>query len=394
MGANRLRAMIESSLTELWYFERPALARRIVEHVSAGRSGRIALFGPRRTGKTTLLAREVMPQAVAAGFVAVYADCWHDRADPIAGLNYALAQAIDAIEVPATRAGRRLATEVRKVGVMGLSLEFGAEPDSAPPASAHLRFDWLLARLLARARRPVFFVIDEAQAIADAPEADRIAGAIRTAFTKYESHVRVVLTGSSELKLARLLARTRAPLYHFMPRVQYAPLGDDFIDHVCARFEAATRGRRLDRAEALAVLRLLGEQPAAFLAAVEAPLADPARTLADGVEQLLAPRMPSPMTAAWAECTPLQRATLLAAARGVRLTSEEGLALIGSMLGGRPASKSGVARATESLEARGLVDQDTLAARQARYGVADPVMALWLARNGWALLGGQGVHKS
>ena len=378
--------MIESSLTELWYFERPALAARIVEHVAAGRAGRMALFGPRRTGKTTLLRREAMPQAAGAGFVAVYADCWHDRSDPIAGLNYALEQAIAAIEVPATRTGRRLATEVKKVGVMGLSLEFGPEPDSAPPASAHLRFDWLLARLLARARRPVFFVIDEVQAIADAPEADRIAAAIRTAFTKYESQVRVVLTGSSEMKLAQLLARTRAPLYHFMPRVQYEPLGVEFVAHVCARFEAATRGRALDAAAALAVLRRLGDQPAAFLAAVEAPLADPLRTLADGVEQLLAPRMPSPMTAAWAECTPIQRATLVAAARGVRLTSEEGLALIGTMLEGRPATKSSVARATESLEARGLIDQDALTTRQARYVVADPVMALWLERNAAALL--------
>lgn len=384
--------MIESSLTELWYFERPALAARILEHVAAGRAGRMALFGPRRTGKTTLLTREAMPAAVDAGFVAVYADCWHDRTDPIAGLNYALGQAIDAIDVPPTRTGRRLATEVKKIGAFGMMLEFGPEPDSAPPASPYLLFDWLLARLLARARRPVFFVIDEVQAIADATEADRIAGAIRTAFTKYESHVRVVLTGSSELKLAQLLARSRAPLYHFMPRVQYEPLGADFVGHVCDRFETATCGRRLDAAEALAVLRMLGEQPAAFLAAVETPLADPQRTLAEGVEQLLAPRTPSPMTAVWAECTPMQRATLLAAARGVRLTSEEGLGMIGAMLDGGPATKSSVARATESLEARGLIDQDALTTRQARYVVADPVMALWLERNGAALLGG-GVSR-
>ena len=82
-----------------------ALAARIVEHVSAGRAGRMALFGPRRTVKTTLLVREAMPQAAGAGFVAVYADCWHDRSDPIAGLNYALEQAIDAIEVPANDDG-------------------------------------------------------------------------------------------------------------------------------------------------------------------------------------------------------------------------------------------------------------------------------------------------
>ena len=61
--------------------------------------------------------------------------------------------------------------------------------------------------------------------------------------------------------------------------------------------------------------------------------------------------------------------------------------MIGAMLDGRPATKSSVARATESLEARGLIDQDALTTRQARYMVADPVMALWLERNAAVLLG-------
>lgn len=378
--------MIQSGLTELWYFDRPHLAASIVEHVSHGRAGRVALFGARRTGKTTLLRREAMPEAESHGFVAVYADCWHDRANPISGLNYALEQAIARIEVPASKVGRRLATEVRRVSVVGLALEFGPEPDQAAPDSAYLRFDWLIARLLARARKPVFFVIDEAQAIADAAEADRIAAAIRTAFTKYEAQVRVVLTGSSELKLAKLLARTQAPLYNFMPRVQYEPLGDAFVAHVCACFERATNGRRLDATRAVALLDRLGRQPAAFLAAVEAPLADPTRTLDDGVEQLLAPQMPSPMTAAWEDCTLLQRATLVATAAGVRLTSDEGLRMIGGMVGTGRATNSSVARAIGALEERHLVDRDVFTSHHARYVVADPIFALWLERNAARLM--------
>ena len=48
-----------TDLTAIWRFNRPKLAAQLAERAMARE--RIALFGPRQTGKTSLLREEVMP---------------------------------------------------------------------------------------------------------------------------------------------------------------------------------------------------------------------------------------------------------------------------------------------------------------------------------------------
>ena len=65
-----------TDLTTLWRFNRAKLASSLAQRVLG--NSRIALFGPRQTGKTTLLREEVMPLVETAGAVAVYLECWAD----------------------------------------------------------------------------------------------------------------------------------------------------------------------------------------------------------------------------------------------------------------------------------------------------------------------------
>jgi hypothetical protein len=147
----KVRAM-DGQLTDLWYFPRPALVKRYFKSLLEG-SGRLALFGPRRTGKTSLICRELLPLAQQRGMLPVYCDCWQDRSDPIGSINFALDAAMERLEVPTSKIRRTLASEVTKLGAAGFSIEFGPEPKGRPPESPFFRVDWLLGALIARARR-------------------------------------------------------------------------------------------------------------------------------------------------------------------------------------------------------------------------------------------------
>ena len=378
------RCAMDGQLTDLWRLARPKLAASYFDRLSQGSSGRIALFGPRRTGKTSLIRREIVPLAERAGMLTVYCDCWQDREDPLGSINFALASAIETLEVPASTTGRRLRTEVKKVGAGGFSIEFGNEPKGQPPESPYFKLDWLLGYLIARAKRPVFLVIDEVQGIGEHKDGERIAGALRTALTRHDQSLRVLFTGSSETQLIKMFAQARASLYEFAARIAYDPLDANFVTYTAQRFAAATQ-RELDEARGLEILRLLGNQPEAYLSVVQAPLARADRTLDQGLAALLLPDGATPWVEYWKQSTALQRAILTLSDSKVQLTSEAGCVELGRLLGSGPVNPSSVRRATDALFKRGLIERTTLSTK-AIYGLTDPVFDLWIKQNAKELL--------
>jgi hypothetical protein len=376
--------VMDGQLTDLWRFSRPALAARYFEQLLGGTSGRLALFGPRRTGKTSLIMREIVPLATDAGMLPVYCDCWQDRLDPLGSIIFALESVIEGLEVPNSKAGRRLQTEVKKIGAAGFSIEFGAEPKGQAPDSPYFRVDWLLGRLIARARRPILLIVDEVQGIGEHKEGERIAGALRAALTRHERAVRVLFTGSSETQLTKMFAQARASLYQFAARTAYEPLDFDFVKHTAQRFTQATR-RSLDESRGHEIMKLLGNQPEAFLAVVQAPLARADHSLDDGLQSLLAPDTATPWTQYWQQSTHLQQAVLVTVGTGVQLTSESGLQMIGAVTKSPALSHSSVQRAIGALRGRGLIERSTLSSK-ALYSLTDPVFELWISRNGKMLI--------
>ncbi len=371
----------DTQLTSTWYFARPDLAAHYLDQLAAGDEGRLALFGPRRTGKTSLVLEEIVPLALKRGWSTVYADCWQQRKEPMESLNYALQKAIDQIDVPQGALRRRLKTEVKKIGAAGFSIEFGNEPKGKMPDSPYLQFDWLLATLVARARKPILLVVDEFQAIAAHTDANAIASAIRTALTNARHAVRVLFTGSSEIQLTRLFALTRAPLYEFAARVPYQKLDADFVEFVAQRFREATR-RRLDSEQALFLLRQLGSQPQAFLSVVQLPLAQPQASLEEGVQRLLSAQSNNPWAQYWKDCTALQCAVMLATFEdNLQLSSERGLAHVAGLLSKKRVASSSVRRAIQGLQTRGLIEQAAISTARSAYEVTDPVFRLWLQIN-------------
>jgi hypothetical protein len=371
-----------AELTRLWRFNRPRVAKRIVERAMPG--GRFALFGPRQTGKTSLLIEEVLPAAREAGRRTVYIECWADRRDPAAGIGHALAKALDEARRPPAGIARTLRRRVGAVGIAGVQVELEPELASSLPASKYLRIDALLSLLLRETREPLLLVFDEFQAVAEAEQPDAVAAAVRAALASHPGRVGAVFSGSSEVQLLELFTRSRTPLYGFASPEPYPLLGKDFVAHVARRFKAATT-RELPAAEALALLATLGHQPEPFLHAVAIAMAQPRWGLQRALAAMLDPRVRNRWTVAFSALTPIQRGVLVAVHHGLAPTSREGLELAAQWAGVPRVAASSAARALEALALQGLVERaaERLAERRppVPWVVADAVMLAWLRQN-------------
>ena len=366
-----------TDLTSLWYFTRPKLAARLADRVFAHE--RVALFGKRQTGKTTLLREEVMPEVTARRGLPIYVECWADKNDPLGSINYALQKALDTLLVDPTGIKRKLNTPVRKIGVAGASVEFADPPTRQIPQSKYLQVDALLSRILEETKKPVLLVFDEFQAVATGPDADAASAALRAALTQAAKRVGVIFSGSSEVMLLESFSRSKAPLYGFANPEPYPLLGDDFVAHIARKYKAAT-SRELPQVDAVRVFDQLGHQPEPFLNAVANTMANARWRLDDGLNAMLDPTVRNKWTINWFSLTDLQRVAIRVVFDGKAPTSAETVRDAAQQLGQAQVSPSSMLRAVEALVAKGLVEAE-ITAQGKRYVVDDPVMRSWLTRN-------------
>lgn len=366
-----------TDLTSLWYFTRPKLAARLADRVFAHE--RVALFGKRQTGKTTLLREEVMPEVTARRGLPIYVECWADKNDPLGSINYALQKALDTLLVEPTGIKRKLNTPVRKIGVAGATVEFADPPTRQIPQSKYLQVDALLSRILEETKKPVLLVFDEFQAVATGPNADAASAALRAALTQASKRVGVIFSGSSEVMLLESFSRSKAPLYGFANPEPYPLLGDDFVAHIARKYKAAT-SRELPQVDAVRVFDQLGHQPEPFLNAVANTMANARWRLDDGLNAMLDPTVRNKWTINWFSLTDLQRVAIRVVFDGKAPTSAETVRDAAQQLGQAQVSPSSMLRAVEALVAKGLVEAE-ITAQGKRYVVDDPVMRSWLTRN-------------
>jgi uncharacterized protein len=368
--------MSMADLTSLWHFNRPKLAqqfaKRLIQHE------RVAMFGPRQTGKTTLLREEILPALKAAGVLPIYIECWADKANPLQSINYALKKALEALTLSPGKRGQRLAkTPIRKIGAVGLSIEVGEVAERKIPDNPYFAFDALLTSLLEACGKDLVLVFDEFQAIAEAKDADAIAAALRAALTQASSKVGVVFSGSSQHLLLEMFSRAQTPLYNFANTEPYPLLKEDFVGHVAKKYIDATQ-RDFNQAIALRVLESVGHQPAPFLNAVSNAMSKPGWTVEDGLKVMLDPKVTNKWSSAWYGLTDLQRYTLRVAHEGQLLTSAQTLKRAAAEVGLPKVQASSITRATEALMDKGLVERES---SSRRYLISDPVMAAWLNHN-------------
>jgi hypothetical protein len=242
---------------------RPDVARGYLSLLRSQPGRPLALFAPRRVGKTFFLSEDLAPVARRAGFLPVYADVWLHRAAPLRAVNHALEEALDDALVPKSAVRRAARTPVSKVGAFGASLELGEEPRRRGlPADAGPRLDALVARLAAAADRPLLLMLDEIQALADAPGGGDAMAALRAVLQKRKRAVVAVFTGSSQDALASMIAASGGPMYQFAQLIDFPLLGDELLEPLAARYAQVHRGQKLDLVKLRAAFDRIGRKPA------------------------------------------------------------------------------------------------------------------------------------
>ncbi len=224
---------------------RPDLARSYLSLLRAQPGRPIALFAPRRVGKTHFLDHDLAPVARTAGLLPVYADVWLQRTAPLDAINHALEEALDDATVPGGRVGKLAKTPVRKIAAVGASLELGDQlARRALPAAPELRLDALVARVAQASGKKLLLMLDEIQTLGEVSNGNTIIAALRAVLHKRKSEVAAVFTGSSQSGLAGIMSAAGAPMYQFAQLLDFPVLGDEYLLELAGHFARVHKGRK------------------------------------------------------------------------------------------------------------------------------------------------------
>ncbi len=355
---------------------RPELAQSYLGLLASQPGRPLALFAPRRIGKTWFLDQDLSPAARQQGWLPVYADLWLQREAPLDAINHALEEALDDATVPAGKAGKAARTPVTRLTVLGTSVDLGSAPARRRlPEAPELRFDTLVQRLHAAAGRPLLLMLDEAQALAEGPRAQQLAGSLRAVLHKRRAQVFAVLTGSSPDALTQLLASAGAPMYHFAQVLNFPVLGDEYLKALANHFGRVHKGKKplLDDLRQLFVR--LGHKPALLRDVVKTMSAEGLTDVGRGFALYLADER---HVAGWRALIdtlqPLERGLAAAIAQGLAPLGQETRELLGRLPGvGTPPTVGKVRAAMERLRKLGLLT------RSGTPQVEDPFLAAWLS---------------
>ena len=354
---------------------RPLLAKSYLGLINAQPGRPLAMFAPRRVGKTYFLDHDLAPAARQAKWLPVYADLWLQKSAPLEAINHALEEALDDVTVPGSQVGRLAKTTVKKVGALGASVDFGDAPARRPlPAAPELRLDALVVRLAAAADKPILLMLDEIQALGDVADGERVIATLRAVLHKRRDILKSVFTGSSQEAMARMLSSAGSPMYQFAQLLDFPVLGDEFLQQLADHF-AEIHPRKLLLLEDLRrVFVRIGFKPGLMRDLVKSLSAEGLTDVDAGVKRFL---LDDRQVAGWgALLQPLdlfERAVLLAIAHGLPPMGRETLDALARAQGSRP-TVAKVRAAIERLRRAGLL----VKAGSGPTAVDDPLFAEYL----------------
>lgn len=249
----------------LFVFHRPELATHLADGLAGAglgdfRSG-LFLAAPRRTGKSTFLKADLLPECEKRKWLPLYVDLWADRStDP----GLLIAKVIAAALIPFESRVRKL---LKNTGADKFSLLRTISWDftrSALPEGATLTE--ALQLLIEASGKLVVLAIDEAQHALVSEKGISAMFALKSARdTLNADHpaagLRLVFTGSSRDKLAQLILKKNQPF--FGSRVTAFPLlGRDFTKAFTAHINANLRsGNRFQAGDVYEAFEMLGHRP-------------------------------------------------------------------------------------------------------------------------------------
>ena len=342
------------------------------------------LAAPRRTGKSTFLQSDLMPELARRQVVAVYVDLWADQQrDPGSLIAEAVGRALMKQLGLVAKTARSAGLESISVGGLKIDTSKIGRVDGTTLADA-------LRALVEAAKNPVALIIDEAQHALTSEAGETAMAALKSARDQLnrpgQTQLMLVMSGSDRDKLLRLVNTNAAPFYG--SQIQRMPeLGPDFVAHIASLI---IRQRpdlaEVNQASLSQAFAVFGQRPQFFMEAlgqVLSPLAsytgrfeDAMLTKAAEQQQADEAQMASDYTA----LRPLEQAVLWCMLElGPRFRPYDADAL--QFYNDKTGDKVTVAKAQKALE--GLrTHQPSLIWKSARseYAVEDAAMLRWFTQ--------------
>ncbi|NWC94004.1 MULTISPECIES: hypothetical protein [unclassified Pseudomonas] len=208
-----------------------ALARDLAGESFADYSSGMFLAAPRRTGKSTFLRNDLIPECKARGWLPVYVDLWMNREiDPAALISGAIGKALGEFESAVSKAAKKAGID--KISLLRtLSWDF-----TKPQLPAGTTLSHALDVLHQVSGQMIVLIVDEAQHALNSENGVNAMFALKAARDHLNGGttadgLRLVFTGSSRDKLANLVLKSKQPFFgaHITP---FPLLSRDYVEFV------------------------------------------------------------------------------------------------------------------------------------------------------------------
>ncbi|MEO6853902.1 MAG: hypothetical protein ABI410_23000 [Rhodoferax sp.] len=171
------------------------------------------LAAPRRTGKSTFLREDMVPEMRARGWQTLYVDLWSDRSrDPAELIIAVVRDTLAQLDGPVLKAAKSVGLDKLNVlGALSLDLSKIGQPGGATLSDA-------LERLHTKSGKPLVLLVDEAQHALSTEAGTRAMFALKAARDRLNQGrairgLHLVMTGSNRDKLTHLVLRRSEPFY-------------------------------------------------------------------------------------------------------------------------------------------------------------------------------------
>ncbi len=378
-------------------FRRPHLAAELAARLlrpgvlDEGLRSGLFLSGLRRTGKTTFLRNDLVPELEAQGAVVIYVDLWSDtKVSPAALVQAAVRQTLDQLATPTSPVLARL-HRIKGLDLGGMGFRFGFQLEQLGE-SGGATLAQAFREVVDQSGSDVVLIVDEVQQAITTEEGNQMLLALKAARDAINprpgtpGHFLFLGTGSHRALVGELTAR-RNQAFAGATSLPYPVLDQDYVRYVLARL--GQEGMELLPSEAVAcsAFATLGHRPEEFLRALGQLRLSATSELAP--DQLL----------------PVIAATLRGAAADLELVKVEEIGGLATAIFDRVARSDGPARGIFSADAAAAysfaigrevrveeiqpVVNELLAANvlmrvgHGLYGVSDPfVQEIWRERQG------------
>ena len=342
------------------------------------------LAAPRRTGKSTFLQSDLIPELARRNVVAVYVDLWADqRRDPGSLIAEAVGRAL--IKQLGVVAKTAKAAGLDSISLGGIKIDTSkiGRTDGTTLADA-------LRALVESAKTTVALIIDEAQHALTSEAGETAMAALKSARDQLNrpghTQLMLIMSGSDRDKLPRLVNTNAAPFYG--SQIQRMPeLGLDFVEHIAGLIVSQRPELgEVNQSTLFEAFALFGQRPQFFMEAlgqVLSPLSTHAGRFEDALLTKAAEQQradEAQMESDYTALRPLEQAVLWRMlAQGTRFRPYDAEAL--QFYNDTTGEKVSVAKAQKALDSL-RTHQPSLVWKSARseYAVEDAAMLRWYAQ--------------